>query len=471
MGLALDDFEDTVAAQAEAKRLEEDAKRQAASATQTAQGGVAPPLDTASAATTNTTTTAPKNREPNLINQAWTAVKPAFNPFHYEEGKPQDYTNLDVPTTVAHGLALGATGLGLTARAKRFISGENAQYAEQNKLAREKFEYQKQQDALAQKAAQQQANVTQAPVVQQPAASTAPPKAAPDLYGRIEPTFTAGPVPPVATQPNLPAGVNPHAPVGPAPSESDMNLVRQSLANAEDKKIVAGLQAAGVPAPVNAPANVATVNQTGPAIGTPQQVVAAATTTPTTVKAPAAPQKQTFKTAAELPQGTVFKEGWGGADSWLNDQVGKEKAKAIRNTYNQGRGFGSGAEAIKNAATAMAEFGNTQFMTQGEPIILSKENRQRFGVPPPKQAGPLNKTFPKPVKIAGAAGLLLTANEAANAKSLREAAGTVGEAFLPIGMTPTIAGAPVVPPSRFTEAAKLGSPYYNTDWAKQQRAR
>jgi hypothetical protein len=110
-------------------------------------------------------------------------------------------------------------------------------------------------------------------------------------------------------------------------------------------------------------------------------------------------------------------------------------------------------------------------MTQGEPTILSKENRQRFGIPPPQQSGALNKTFPKAVKVGGIAGLLLTANEAANAKSMREAAGTVGEAFLPIGMTPTTAGAPVVPPSRFTEAAKLGSPYYNTDWAKQQRAR
>ena len=184
-----------------------------------------------------------------------------------------------------------------------------------------------------------------------------------------------------------------------------------------------------------------------------------------------AAQKQTFQTPAELPEGTVFKQGWGGADSWLNDQVGKEKAKAIRNTYNQGRGFGSGAEAIKNAAMALSEFGNTQFMTQGEPTILSKENRQRFGIPPPQQSGALNKTFPKAVKVGGLAGLLLTANEAANAKNLREAAGTVGEAFLPIGMTPTTAGAPVVPPSRFTEAAKLGSPYYNTDWAKQQRAR
>lgn len=457
MGLALDDFEDTVALEAEAKQK---------------QAAVASPQATASEAQTTTPpagAVAPKKSEPNLINQAWTAVKPAFNPFHYEEGKPENYMNLDVPTTVAHGLALGATGLGLAARTKRLISGENAQYAEQNRLAREKFEWQKQQALKAEQAAKQAA-AQAAPAVTPAATPAVPPKPAPDLYGRIEPTFTAGPVAPV--QPTLPAGVDPNMPVGPAPSESDMNLVRQSKYNEADKQIVSDLRAIGTPPPSKAPINVATVNQTGPAVGTTAEVVKASTPTPTVVKAPAAPQKQTFKSMAELPEGAVFKEGWGGADSWLNDQVGKEKAKAIRNTYNQGRGFGSGAEAIKNAATAMAEFGNTQFMTQGEPTILSKENRQRFGVPPPQQAGPLNKAFPKAVKVGGLAGLLLTANEAANAKNLREAAGTVGEAFLPIGLTPsTLAPGTLYTPAQqreFTkqlamqkeaERQKLGSPF------------
>lgn len=463
MGLALDDFEDTVAEEAKSKKIEKVAQQQ-----ETA--GVVPPESAASAETTPTAgVMPPKKAEPNLINQAWTAVKPAFNPFHYEEGKPQDYMNLDVPTTVAHGLALGATGLGLASRTKRLISGESAGFAEQNRLNREKFEWEKQQVLKAEQAAKQAA-AQAAPAVTPAATPAAPPKAAPDLYGRIEPTFTAGPVAPV--QPTLPAGIDPNMPVGPAPSEADMNLVRASKFNEADKKIVSDLRAIGTPPPSKAPINVATVNQTGPAVGTTAEVVKASTPTPTVVKAPAAPQKQTFKTPAELPEGTVFKEGWGGADSWLNDQVGKEKAKAIRNTYNQGRGFGSGAEAIKNAATAMAEFGNTQFMTQGEPTILSKENRQRFGVPPPQQAGPLNKAFPKAVKVGGLAGLLLTANEAANAKSMREAAGTVGEAFLPIGLTPsTLAPGTLYTPAQqreFTkqlaqqqaaERQKLGSPF------------
>lgn len=38
-------------------------------------------------------------------------------------------------------------------------------------------------------------------------------------------------------------------------------------------------------------------------------------------------------------------------------------------------------------------------------------------------------------------------------------------------LTPSEAGAPVVPPERYQEASKLGSPYYLTDWAKTQRSK
>jgi len=38
-------------------------------------------------------------------------------------------------------------------------------------------------------------------------------------------------------------------------------------------------------------------------------------------------------------------------------------------------------------------------------------------------------------------------------------------------LSPTEAGAPVVPPERYQEASKLGSPYYLTDWAKTQRSK
>jgi hypothetical protein len=50
-----------------------------------------------------------------------------------------------------------------------------------------------------------------------------------------------------------------------------------------------------------------------------------------------------------------------------------------------------------------------------------------------------------------------------NAKTpqdIREAKQGLGEAILPIGMTPTEAGAPTLPPGAYTESRKLGSPFY-----------
>lgn len=445
MGLALDDFEDTVAVQANAKKLEQEAKQQETVVAQTAQTGVAPPSDVASAAV-STTNTVPKQTQPNLINQAWNAVKPAFNPLHYEEGKPQDYTNLDVPTTVAHGLALGATGLGLTSRAKRLISGENAQYAEQNKLAREKFEYQKQQDELARKA-QLQANVTQAPVVQQ---SVAPPKPAPDLYGRIEPTFTAGPVaptvaPPVTTQPNLPVGIDPNAPVGPRPSQADMNLVAQSNANKADKQIVAELQASGAPKPTNAPVNVATVNQTGPAVGTPQQVVEASKTAPTVVK-PVAPPKSVIDT------GGLTKEEAG-------------MKKYLTSFY------GGGTEGEKAYGKTIEILGKTPAYEQGKGGGLSaKDNETIKAWRKQNIEGPkVNLTYDMKKVMKGAGGLaILTAipgfAEAAQRKDYAKMTDLASDFFvLPFAQS-SEAGMPKkqeesIIAQKFKEAQKLGSPY------------
>jgi hypothetical protein len=49
---------------------------------------------------------------------------------------------------------------------------------------------------------------------------------------------------------------------------------------------------------------------------------------------------------------------------------------------------------------------------------------------------------------------------AKTSQDIREAKQNLGEAILPIGMTPTEAGAPTLPPSAYTESRKLGSPFY-----------
>lgn len=176
MSLSLDDFEDVK--QEERQSAQAQAAASAASSPAVNAGnGIKPP--------TSESTNSGLNL-PSLINQAWETVKPAFNPVHYNAGGPQDYTNIDVPTTVAHGLGLGAVGSGIATGVKRRISGEASsasQYQEQNKLARERFEYQKERDALndAQQTRQVEQKVT-AQAAGQPA-------------GRIEPTFAPEPAP------------------------------------------------------------------------------------------------------------------------------------------------------------------------------------------------------------------------------------------------------------------------------------
>jgi len=379
------------------------------------------------------------------------AVASAVNPIHYKDNGEVDYGATGVHAGADVVGALVAKDL-LSTGIKRAVGGDPlaSQNAAMLKVAKMEAE-----TAAAQRAHEielaklkaagvvQTAPTTATPVTTTPTATSPTPTPTPTLAQinavTAAPTTVAPPsgIPPVATAPAAIAPIVPVAApevptvpltteVGKAPKE--MPMVEQAAGNPEKNALAEERKTQ--PAPVK--------------------------------KAPAAPQKQTFKTMAEIPEGTVFKEGWGGADSWLNDQVGKEKAKAIRNTYNQGRGFGSGAEAIKNAAMALSEFGNTQFMTQGEPTILSKENRQRFGIPPPQQSGALNKTFPKAVKVGGLAGLLLTGAEAANAKTARQAAGTVAESFLPIGLTPSELASGTLTEKQlnaYKEAQKLGSPY------------
>jgi hypothetical protein len=193
MSLSLDDFEDVK--QEEKQSVAATAAAEAASSPASApssSGGIKPP--------TSESTTSGLN-VPGLINQAWETVKPAFNPVHYGAGGPEDYTNIDVPTTIAHGLGLGAVGSGIATGIKRKVYGESSaasQYAEQNKLARERFEYQKQRDALndAQQTRQIEQKVT-AQAAGQPA-------------GRIEPTMNPEPV--VAS---APASVTPKTAVTP----------------------------------------------------------------------------------------------------------------------------------------------------------------------------------------------------------------------------------------------------------------
>ena len=166
MALSLDDIEQEVEEQKPAAK----AKPAASSAP---ANSVAPPAaeDTSFSGMLNKA----RQQGPAVINEAWKGVAPYLNPIHYQEGGPQDYTNIDWPTTVAHGVGEAALGYGLAKRGSRMISGEagaeraaQKEYREQNKLAREKFEYQKKMDAEAKRAAQPPLRAAPTPVTPPP---------------------------------------------------------------------------------------------------------------------------------------------------------------------------------------------------------------------------------------------------------------------------------------------------------------
>lgn len=166
-------------------------------------------------------------------------------------------------------------------------------------------------------------------------------------------------------------------------------------------------------------------------------------------------KKLTYKTPAELPEGMVFKEGFGGADNWMKNSFNDESRIMIRDLFNEGKPYGANMEKAYTDARKYETWLKENIPVQ----TYARSERKAVGLPPPENYGKLGTA----IKVGGIGGLLMTAGQAANAK---QAAQSVGEALLPIGMTPSEAGAPVLPPSvlaaqkrQMEEMQKLGSPY------------
>lgn len=166
-------------------------------------------------------------------------------------------------------------------------------------------------------------------------------------------------------------------------------------------------------------------------------------------------KKLTYKTPAELPEGMVFKEGFGGADNWMKNSFNDESRIMIRDLFNEGKPYGANMEKAYTDARKYETWLKENIPVQ----TYARSERKAVGLPPPENYGKLGTA----IKVGGIGGLLMTAGQAANAK---QAAQNVGEALLPIGMTPSEAGAPVLPPSvlaaqkrQMEEMQKLGSPY------------
>lgn len=169
---------------------------------------------------------------------------------------------------------------------------------------------------------------------------------------------------------------------------------------------------------------------------------------------PKAKDKKTFAKIEELPKDLQFKAGLGGGDSWLHDTVGPDVRKFIIDEFNAGKPIGGGQAGMDKAYGLVGKY--EQWLKENIPEqTLNRAERKAAGVPPPKQYGPLGKA----AKVAGAAGLLMTAAQSANAAEL---ARNVGEALLPIGATPSELASGTLTEKQlnaFREAEKLGSPY------------
>jgi hypothetical protein len=82
---------------------------------------------------------------------------------------------------------------------------------------------------------------------------------------------------------------------------------------------------------------------------------------------------------------------------------------------------------------------------------------------PTKAISKKNPEGGKAFKVAGTLGALVLMSDLVNAETpeqKRKAIRNLGESFLPTSVTPTEAGAPVLPPGAYSESKKLGSPFH-----------
>jgi hypothetical protein len=165
---------------------------------------------------------------------------------------------------------------------------------------------------------------------------------------------------------------------------------------------------------------------------------------------------------AKIPEGQVFLPGLGAMDNTMFNTLGPEGRRQAMEMLNNDLPFGTvGAEHNTKAKELIGDYGKKLSELTGQDLT-TREQRIAQGLEHTKNYGTLGKAG----KIGGVGGLFLAFDQLANAKSpaeRREILRNAGEGFLPIGATPTEAGAPTLPPSVIEaqrQATLLGSPYH-----------
>jgi len=211
----------------------------------------------------------------------------------------------------------------------------------------------------------------------------------------------------------------------------------------------------------------------------------------TPAAAPVAPagkerMKSTFKSAADVPAGMVFRPDVGNVDRALFNILGPEHRQNAKDLLNKGQPFGNAPDVNDRVSKITNEYWKA---VQGQipETILGREARIAQGVP--HQGFGAFGGLGRAVKVGGVAGTLLTAAEAALAaqqgrygQAAVQAADVAtdfipGVAVLKQALTGSTLAPGTLPPEYIAEqqrrASLLGSPTAATrapipDWAKPQ---
>jgi hypothetical protein len=266
------------------------------------------------------------------------------------------------------------------------------------------------------------------------------------------------PVTPVAeTAPAIASGVS----VNPSAPESQFDL--NKLGKSQDPLAGKGWQE-----PV-APANVVATAETPQAVD--------ATVAKQEEKKPSKKKTEvaTFKTEADIPKGYVFRPDVGNLDRSIYNILGSEGRQYAKDVLNEGKMFGEykGADYNQKVKDIIGSYGEKLKEITPSIDLTTREGRIAVNAPHTQNYGATG--FGKAAKVAGVAGTLFAVADLANAKTAEQKA-TAGTnllgAVLPPGTDINEASAPTLSKkqtSAMQNAALLGSPYAQTEWAKKQR--
>lgn len=183
--------------------------------------------------------------------------------------------------------------------------------------------------------------------------------------------------------------------------------------------------------------------------------------------------------------------GGGAADNSLRNSYGSKLRKQILNEVNQGQLGGINTNYLENINPAIKALSTESGL--GKTLAELKANNPKGGIHgplgTPATIGKLGELVSKPGVVSGLVNkgsipfLLMAMADAAKAAQqgkYAEAAAQgldIGTDYIPgvsqfkQGMSPNVANSPIVPPQQISNAALLGSPYAQTEWAKAQRQR